>query len=253
TYTLADDQTLSANDVFSDTFTVTVTDDQGATDTQLVTVTVKGTNDAPVISSAAQSGTVQEDVTATASGQVVATDVDHDAQLTYSANSLSGTYGSLSLDSATAEWTYTLADDQTLSANDVFSDTFTVTVTDDQGATDTQLVTVTVKGTNDAPVISSAAQSGTVQEDVTATASGQVVATDVDHDAQLTYSANSLSGTYGSLSLDSATGEWTYTLADDQTLSANDVFSDTFTVTVTDDQGATDTQLVTVTVKGTND
>src|SRR5437868_14780968 len=75
----------------------------------------------------------------------------------------------------------------------------------------------------------SAAQSGTVQEDVTATASGQVVAADVDHDAVLTYSANSLAGTYGSLALDASTGEWTYTLANDQTLSANDVFTDTFT------------------------
>src|SRR6185503_5676216 len=101
-------------------------------------------------------------------------DVDHDAVLSFSANTLTGTYGSLTLDAQTGEWEYTLDDDQALSANDVFSDTFTVTVTDDKGATDTQLVTITVKGTNDAPVVSSGVQSGTVQEDLTATASGQV-------------------------------------------------------------------------------
>src|SRR4029077_2279656 len=123
-------------------------------------------------------------------------------------------------------------------------DTFTVTVTDDKGATDTQLVTVTVKGTNDAPVISSGVQSGTVQEDTQLTASGQVTATDVDHDAVLTFSANTLTGTYGALTLDANTGEWECTLANDQTLSANDTFSHIFTVTVTDDKGATDTQLV---------
>src|SRR6185369_3510171 len=184
TYTLADDQTLSANDSLSDTFTVTVTDDQGATATQDVTITVTGTNDAPQISSSTTAtGTVQEDVTATVSGQVVASDIDHDAVLAYSANTLTGAHGSLVLNTATGAWTYTLADDQTLSANDSLSDTFTVTVTDDQGATATQDVTITVTGTNDAPQISSSTTAtGTVQEDVTATVSGQVVASDIDHD-----------------------------------------------------------------------
>src|SRR4029079_9523943 len=255
TYTLADDQTLSANDSLSDTFTVTVTDDQGATATQDVTITVTGTNDAPQISSSTTAtGTVQEDVTATVSGQVVASDIDHDAVLAYSANTLTGAHGSLVLNTATGAWTYTLADDQTLSANDSLSDTFTVTVTDDQGATATQDVTITVTGTNDAPQISSSTTAtGTVQEDVTATVSGQVVASDIDHDAVLAYSANTLTGAHGSLVLNTATGAWTYTLADDQTLSANDSLSDTFTVTVTDDQGATATQDVTITVTGTND
>ncbi|NBW68611.1 MAG: hypothetical protein EBR47_08005, partial [Betaproteobacteria bacterium] len=43
----------------TETFTVTVTDDQGATATQDVTVTVKGTNDLPVISSSVQAGLVR--------------------------------------------------------------------------------------------------------------------------------------------------------------------------------------------------
>jgi hypothetical protein len=52
-----------------------------APSTQTVTVTVHGTNDIPVISSGVQSGSVTEDGTLTASGQVTATDVDHDAVL----------------------------------------------------------------------------------------------------------------------------------------------------------------------------
>jgi VCBS repeat-containing protein len=253
-YTLDNGQSLSANDTLTETFTVLVTDDNGATANQTVTITVKGTNDAPVISSETQAGTVTEDGTLTASGQVTATDVDHDAVLSYSANSTTGAHGSFALNTVTGEWTYALTNDQTLSANDSLTETFTVTVTDDKGATATQDVTITVKGTNDAPVISSSAQSGTVTEDGTLTATGQVSATDIDHDATATYSG-SATGTYGSFAVNAATGEWTYALdnAAHQDLSANDSLIETFTVTVTDDKGATATQDVTITVKGTND
>src|SRR3546814_10593749 len=123
----------------------------------------------------------------TATGQVTATDVDHDAVLSYSVNTTTGSYGSLVLDSATGAWTYTLTNDQTLSANDSLTDSFTVTVTDDEGATTTQAVTITVLGTNDAPVISSAVQAGTVTDTGSLTATGQVTATDVAPDAVLSY------------------------------------------------------------------
>ncbi len=97
-----------------------------------------------------------EDGTLTASGQVTVTDADHDATAAFSGNA-TGTYGSFVVDPATGQWTYTLdnANHQDLSANDHLTETFTVTVTDDQGATTTQSVTITVNGTNDAPVISS--------------------------------------------------------------------------------------------------
>ena len=64
------------------------------------------------------------------------------------------------------------------------------------------------------PVISSTAQAGSVTEDGTLTASGQVTATDVDHDAVLSYSANTLSGTYGDLTLNTSTGVWGYSMTD---------------------------------------
>src|SRR3546814_13587197 len=85
------------------------------------------------------------------------------------------------------------------------------------------------------------------------TATGQVTATDVDHDAVLSYSVNTTTGSYGSLVLDSATGAWTYTLTNDQTLSANDSLTDTFPVTVTADEGAHHPQAVTSPDLDTND
>ncbi|HZV98684.1 MAG TPA: retention module-containing protein, partial [Methylophilaceae bacterium] len=152
--------------------------------------TITDTNDAPVISSGVQAGTVTEDSSLTASGQVMATDVDTGATLSYSGNA-TGTYGSFAVTAATGAWTYTLdnAAHQNLPAGASLSETFTVTVTDDAGATATQNVTITVLGTNDAPVITSAAQAGSVSEDGT-TATGQVTATDADLGATLSYTGN---------------------------------------------------------------
>ena len=62
---------------------------------------------------------------------------------------------------------------------------------------------------------------------------------------------------YGKLTLDPATGQWTYALnnASDkvQQLNAGETKVETFEVTVTDEHGATSTQTITVTITGTND
>ncbi len=56
---------------------------------------------------------------------------------------------------ATGGWTYTLdnalAATQGLAEGDSVTELYTVTVTDENGATDTQDVTITITGTNDAP------------------------------------------------------------------------------------------------------
>jgi len=61
--------------------------------------------------------------------------------------------------------------------------------------------------------------------------------------------------TYGSFAVDAATGAWIYTLdnANHQNLAQGESHDEVFTVTVTDDFGATTTQTVTVTIHGTND
>ncbi|WP_220741716.1 VCBS domain-containing protein, partial [Shewanella schlegeliana] len=65
------------------------------------------------------------------------------------------------IDPDTGTWTYTLNDNllvDQLALGDVKQEQFLVTVTDEHGAFSTQLVTITITGTNDIPEITSAAE-----------------------------------------------------------------------------------------------
>ncbi|MGF6332038.1 VCBS repeat-containing protein [Pseudomonas sp. BS3782 TE3695] len=281
TYTLANGtdgvasavQSLKAGESHNEVFTVQVSDGLGGIDTQLVTVTVSGTNDAPVLSfvTGNDAGAVKEDTTLSVSGQFSSADIDHDATTSWSiVGSNTGSYGSIAVDS-TGQWTYTLANGtdgvasavQSLKAGESHNEVFTVQVSDGLGGVDTQLVTVTVTGSNDAPVLSfvTGNDAGAVKEDTTLSVSGQFSSTDIDHAATATWSiAGTNTGTYGSIAVDS-TGKWTYTLANGidgiasavQSLGAGESHNEVFTVQVSDGLGGVDTQLVTVTVTGTND
>ncbi|MGB3489625.1 MAG: VCBS domain-containing protein [Xanthobacteraceae bacterium] len=96
------------------------------------------------------------------SGQLAANDVDHgdNAGLTWTIES-AGTYGTMAIDATTGKWTYTLDDSrgatQALGMGDHATESFVATVTDTHGASATQTVTVTINGTNDAPVLTTAA------------------------------------------------------------------------------------------------
>ncbi|MDR6663754.1 T1SS-143 domain-containing protein, partial [Tardiphaga robiniae] len=100
------------------------------------------------------------------SGQLIATDVDHGATQAWTVTG-PATYGTMAID-ATGKWTYTLDNTltttQALAQGDSVQQTFTATVTDDHGATDTVQVTVTITGSNDAPVMTSGAASAVVFE-----------------------------------------------------------------------------------------
>ncbi|WIE51997.1 VCBS domain-containing protein [Pseudomonas sp. GM17] len=281
TYTLANGtdgvasavQSLKAGESHNEVFSVQVSDGLGGVDTQLVTVTVTGSNDAPVLSFATgnDAGAVKEDTTLSVSGQFSSTDIDHDATATWTINgSPNGSYGSIVVDS-TGQWTYTLANGtdgvvsavQSLKAGESHDEVFSVQVSDGLGGVDTQQVTVTVTGSNDAPVLNFTLGNdvGTAQEDITLSVSGQFSSTDIDHDATATWSiVGTNTGSYGSIAVDNS-GQWTYTLANGtdgvasavQSLKAGESHDEVFSVQVSDGLGGVDTQLVTVTVTGTND
>ncbi|MEZ5926738.1 MAG: tandem-95 repeat protein [Hyphomicrobiaceae bacterium] len=222
----------------TDTFTVTVSDGNGGSVEQVVTVTVNPVNDAPTT---AATGTASGNEDTVITGTVTGSDIDGDT-LTYSVvNSGAGApaSGTVSINASTGLYSYT----PNLNFNG--TDTFTVTVSDGHGGTAQQVVTVTVNPVNDAPVT---AATGTASGNEDTVISGTVVATDVDGDT-LSYSVPA-TGTgapaHGTVSINSA-GAYTYT----PNLNFNG--SDTFTVTVDDGNGGTAQQVVTVTVNAVND
>ncbi|WP_371262121.1 VCBS domain-containing protein, partial [Rhizobacter sp. Root404] len=106
----------------------------------------------------------------------------------------------------------------------------------------TSQVTVTITGTDDAPVISSGV--GAVTENTSPSTSGTLTATDVDNPS-LAFVPATISGSYGSLVLQS-NGQWTYTLdARAEPLAQGQVVSEPITVTLND--GSTTTVTITVT------
>ena len=213
-------QSLALGQSFEDSFTYAIQMGNGTISVAKVTIVIAGTNDGPQITSAAQIGAVNEDGVERVSGQVTASDVDNgDHQLYSLPDGGAGTYGSLNLNPTTGAWTYTLnngaANVQALAQGEMHVETFTVRVTDDFGANASQVVKVTVSGTNDGPQITSGDQTGATTEDVVPGASGRVTASDVDNGDHLHFAVlGSGVGTFGSLAVNGTTGVWTYALDD---------------------------------------
>ena len=254
---------LAAGATINDSFSYSIEDDQGATDSAIVTITIRGLNDAPVATDNAY--TVLEN--ASVNGNLITddtgsgTDFDVDVSSTISITSVTpdaGTLGSLSF-SSDGSFTYaqgTLFD--SLAAGATHAETFTYTLTDDQGATDTATLTITITGESDAPVATDNAY--TVLEN--ASVNGNLITddtgngTDFDVNVPSTIGVTAVTpaqGTLGSVSFNSD-GSFTYiqgTLFD--SLAAGATHAETFTYTLTDDQGATDTATLTITITGVND
>jgi VCBS repeat-containing protein len=284
---LAATQALKEGQSVTQTYTARVTDDFGAYVDQTITITINGTNDVPVITNAATqlAGTVTEAGhlddgsavagTATVSGTLSASDVDTGATQNWTLQGVpSTTYGTMALNAATGQWTYSLnnglAATQALKEGQSVTQTYTARVTDDFGAYVDQTITITINGTNDVPVITNAATqlAGTVTEAGhlddgsavagTATVSGTLSASDVDTGATQNWTLQGVpSTTYGTMALNAATGQWTYSLnnglAATQALKEGQSVTQTYTARVTDDFGAYVDQTITITINGTND
>jgi VCBS repeat-containing protein len=169
---------LSAGQTKVQTYAVTVNDGKGGTLTQNITVTITGTNDTPTITTVAGitdvTGAVTEDTNSTTlsdTGTITFDDVDltnaHTVSVVKASGILGGilTLGSVSESATTTAgsvpWTYSVANSATqyLAAGQTASEVFTVTISDINGGTVTQNVTVTATGTNDAPVVGTSQQS----------------------------------------------------------------------------------------------
>ncbi|PSW57913.1 tandem-95 repeat protein, partial [Photobacterium leiognathi] len=230
-----------------DNFDVIVNDGKSGTDTITVNITVKPANVDPLIvdNNGAPLGdsiavTTDEDVKV--SGKLSATDADGDT-LTFT-QSTDPKDGTVTVDT-NGNWTYDPHPD--FHGNDKFD----VIVSDGKGGTDTITVNITVNPINDNPVIVDNSENKTplgdsiaVTTDEDVKVSGKLSATDADGD-MLTFTQSS-DPKNGTVTVD-ANGNWAYT--------PNTSFNgdDSFTVTVNDGKGGTDTITVNITVNPVND
>ena len=225
TYTLNDNnstvQGLNTGQTRTETITVT-----GTSGTKTIDITIQGANDAAVITGTS-TGSVTEKSgvnngtagTATATGDLNATDVDNPPADKFVAQpSVALLYGTFSMTNA-GVWNYTLDDNNThvqeLNTGGTLTDSVTVTTADGTAKT----ITITINGANDAATISGTA-TGSVTEKSgvangtagVATANGTLSSSDIDNLATFTVQSN-VAKNYGTFSIDSA-GVWTYTLND---------------------------------------
>ncbi|MDJ0776723.1 MAG: tandem-95 repeat protein [Gammaproteobacteria bacterium] len=228
-----------------DSFVVTVSDGNGGSDTITVNVTVDPVNDDPVIAEGDSVGvTMSEDGAPIAfvAPTITATDIDG-GTLSWTGSAASN--GTASVSGSGASPTISYAPN----ANFVGSDSFTATVDDGNGGSDTITIEVTVGGSNDDPVIDQAGPLAvTMDEDGAPIAfvAPTISATDIDGDS-LTWSGSAATNGTASVSGTGASPTISYT--------PNADFSggDSFDVTVSDGNGGSDTITVNVTVDPVND
>ena len=290
-------QYLAAGQNLQQVYQIEVFDLDGNSFTQPITITITGTNDAPIISSAAPNHAFGEDdtaitvtstlaftdaditdthtlssVTVNASGITNGLAADNAALVAMLSTTVSTTTGTPSAPSA-GQIGYTFsansAQFQYLAQGEELTLTYTLTLSDGQGGTATQTLAITITGTNDIPTLApvSFSQTDTADNDIFATSTGTLVATDADGTDTLTFGLNGSSpsseagfdvqttGIYGTLYLNTATGAYRFVpnSVAVQGLSTGESATEWFTLSVTDGRSDAVTNTLTFFLSGAND
>lgn len=201
-------QQLAAGERAFDSFTYTVTDADGDTATATVTVTIEGHNDAPVVVGGSFVGAVIEDAASilTAKGIIAFTDLDrsdtHAVTVALKDASVAGAiaedlipasgFGALTTRvtdgvEGTIAWHFAVDDAavQRLAAGQVVTQVYTLTLTDSAGVAVAQDVSITLIGTNDAPIIAGTPICDTIEDGPARTLNALAKASDVDAGTRL--------------------------------------------------------------------
>src|SRR5207253_666801 len=236
----------------------TVTDNHGGSSSSTLTITLTGTNDAPVAVADTNAGDPVTEAgvnpantpfpgDATAAGNVLTNDTDVDTGDTKTVSAVNGsaanvgtavvgTYGSVTI-ASDGSYSYTLdnadPDTNALAQGATATDQFSYTVVDSNGATSSTTLTITLTGTNDAPVAVADTNAGDPVTEAgvnpantpfpgDATAAGNVLTNDTDVDTGDTKTVSAVNGsaanvgtavvgTYGSVTI-ASDGSYSYTL-----------------------------------------
>ena len=273
-----------------ETFTIFVKDQDGAEVAKTVTVTINGTNDAPVLSLDTPVLTIKEGSTAEVGGTASATDVDKGDTLSYALKD--GTlseetgeyacktdYGTFYINKETGAYRFelnnTLDAVKNLRPTDVVDAKVTVVVDDGHGGVTEKELTVHIKGSDSVPEITDEGSLAIdVAEEPGSESEGKIQADGWDrgpdgtHDDPLHYAAQGaqpvtidgqvwqmVTGKYGTLYLDPKTGKYRYELTEDMNhLADGETATESFgKITIADSTGNKITETITVTINGTND
>ena len=293
-------EALNDGESLSETFSYTIDDTAGLDSTTQIVITIDGRTDQPVAeadqdTSVESGGVANASAGTNPSGNVLANDASNNGKMVIGVDpgttgtasgdvgtSVTGSYGSIVID-ANGDYTYTLDNTNTavealLTSGDHVTDIFTYTMEDAFNNISTTQVTITVDGTNDAPIgvddNGIAVESGGVNNATAGSdATGNVVTNDTDVDAGDTKmvvgvvsgaagSASgsvsaSVTGVYGSVVIN-ADGSYTYTVDENNSTvrsrrTASETLSEIFTYSMQDTAGAETTATLTVTIQGAND
>jgi hypothetical protein len=227
--------TPNANFFGNDSFTYTISDGNGGTDVATVNVTVTNVNDAP--DAVNDTATVAEDSGATAIDVLANDSFAPDAGETLTVTAVTQpANGSVTFAATGVSFAP--------NANFFGSTSFTYTISDGNGGSDTATVSVTVTAVNDAP--DAVNDTATVAEDSGANAISVLANDSIAPDAGETLSVTAVTQPAHGSATFTATGV-TYTPA------ANYNGPDSFTYTISDGNGGSDTATVSITVTAVND
>ena len=197
-----------------DDFTVTVSDGSLSNTspptngpTRTLTINLTGANDAAIISGTSTASLTETDAALTTTGTLTSTDVDGTANLFSAQTDVAGSngFGKFSITTG-GVWTYTAnnAHDEFVGSS---SHTDSITVAAADGTT--QVVTVTITGSNDAATFSGSSAGAVTEDSGSYSAAGTLTVSDVDSTVTVT-AQDGTEGAYGSFSI-GTDGAWTYT------------------------------------------
>ena len=273
---------LGAGQRLMQNYRVVIDDGNGGVVTEQFTITLTGSNDGPIITSATGQGDVieavdgQEDEVLGSDGHIVFEDVDlidtHSVRFDASGEQYLGEFQPVpDQESKTINWSFTVAGSvvEYLAEGESLTQVYSVTVDDGNGGTAQQDVIITIHGTNDAPVITSEASGGTVTEtrdgaigenQTVHRATGTIAFSDADtsdtHSVSYTADQDDYLGRFSPvLNQSDGTIDWTFSVADSALnyLAQGESLTQIYRVTIEDGNGGSVTEEIVITIEGTND
>jgi VCBS repeat-containing protein len=244
--------TPAANYNGPDSFQVVVTDGRGGSDTLTVNIGVNPVNDAPVADPAADSAT--EDGTVV-SGQLTASDVDSGDTQTFTlqtgvtapAGFTLNSNGTWAIDPSNAAY-------QSLGAGEQLTISVPFTVTDSGGLSSNSVLTLTITGVNDAPVVSGTVAVTQTEDDASFSVDLLSNASDTDNGDALSVTnvAQSSSGDASGVTIN-ADGTLSVNPNAYNYLAVGESVTLTYTYNVVDLNGGSTPASATITIDGVND